>query len=211
MAADILKRAASFETEIDAQIAAQVLEQHEIEATLQGVSETTALGIGGGLLSKVDLLVWSTQLEKAKSILESVESDSRNKQDSLGDWICEHCGSEVEGTMEVCWQCCESRTESSAVAEESGPPASPPVGERGKRSTPRDVNGLIKRAFYAAIIGLITLPVLLHFYSMFLLFQAAASEEEFSNSQSKKFFGTMCLNLVACALYGLFLYSIFGQ
>jgi hypothetical protein len=99
----------------------------------------------------------------------------------------------------------------------SNPYASPQTqaaAEDPEKYAPLEINeeaeAMLLRAWRAAIIGIVFIPVLTHFYSMYLLFRAAAMVENFSPQGKKRFYRAFAVDLAACAFYGpMFAYFVF--
>lgn len=65
-----------------------------------------------------------------------------------------------------------------------------------------EMEAIIDRAWRAAIVGML-LPVGLHFYSLYLLFQSCRSSEPLSNAHQRKFVFTLVINFFAITMFAL--------
>jgi hypothetical protein len=65
-----------------------------------------------------------------------------------------------------------------------------------------EMEAIIDRAWRAAIVGML-LPVGLHFYSLYLLFQSCRSSEPLSTAHQRKFVFTLIINFFAITMFAL--------
>ncbi|MFN9639748.1 MAG: hypothetical protein ACK56W_06985 [Pirellula sp.] len=65
-----------------------------------------------------------------------------------------------------------------------------------------EMEAIIDRAWRAAIVGML-LPVGLHFYSLYLLFQSCRSSELLSTTHQRKFVFTLVINFFAITMFAL--------
>ena len=96
-------------------------------------------------------------------------------------------------------------SENDGSATFSDNPFEPPSAEtQTERIEPDDVptgpnpeaEDLLRRAWIAAVLGLVFLPVITQTYSMYLLLKASNMTTEFSKKGSRRFFGALIVNLI---------------
>lgn len=102
----------SFLTEFEAKAACNRLQEHGVEAYIEGAAGQTALSHIGPALSGVRLLVDQENAMLAKQIL--LDQDVAD----AGPWTCGTCFSEVDAGFEVCWKCGSLRSEAEWLPEE---------------------------------------------------------------------------------------------
>jgi hypothetical protein len=92
------------------------------------------------------------------------------------------------------------------------PPITPDSASTQRAVAPelnKEAEAMLVRAWRASIIGTIFLPIVLHFYSMYLLIRAANMTPVFSPSGRKKFYRAFAVNVVAGCLWGLAIHTMF--
>jgi len=93
--------------------------------------------------------------------------------------------------------------------DESNPYAPPGVTTKTRSSgnaeaDQQEVDNLVTRAWRTSIIGILILPPLLQFYSMYLLFCATRSSVEMSGKSKHRFATTLTINVLVTVGVGLF-------
>ncbi len=174
---------AVFNNNFEAELARDRLEEEGIAADL----EDDAIGEGG--FSVVELHVPRKDLARARRVLASLTEepahsgiDGRGRPaggDGDGWTLCSGCGSEVSTLFPACPACgveVEAR-------EEAARYAAPRPGRRGagddyERLSLND--DLAERAWLTAVFGCVTLPVVLHVYSFWLLLRLLVTPGEVS-------------------------------
>lgn len=66
-----------------------------------------------------------------------------------------------------------------------------------------EIEAMLSRAWRAAIIGLVALPILLNFYSMYLLVRASLLHTTFSSKGKRRFYQAWVINVVSGCVWGL--------
>jgi len=175
------------------------LEQEGIRVLVDGGHVGTTLSYVGSALGGVRLLVAESDAARALEILAEQQRAERNDD---GPWFCGECQEEVDAGFGACWSCGRPRDEVEAPLPPTAQPsdeildreqpntdlerppadaANPyvaPLTEAGgadKSGPPADeeTEAMVLRAYRSAILGLIILPVILNFYSMYLLLRAS--------------------------------------
>jgi len=109
------------------------------------------------------------------------------------------------------------RPPSTGEFDHTNPYASPhtrAAAEHPERHPPPEINeeaeAVLLRAWRASIIGIVFIPILTHFFSMYLLFRAVSMVEDFSPKGKKRFYSAFVVDLAAYAFYGpMFAYFVF--
>ncbi len=88
-----------FSNDIEAQQAINLLAEHEIVAQMNDDGGAFDLGIGE--LPAVEVIVASSNYEKAKTLLAGLEAE---QGETCPAWTCQ-CGEEVDEGFFACWSC----------------------------------------------------------------------------------------------------------
>lgn len=217
---------------VDAEQSRLFLESEGISAFVDGTNSGETLSLGSA--HKIRLSVSSENVERAKELLQEIESEHRSGVDGAQQWICMHCKQWNEPAFAICWSCQEERSADSIVRDAKELPKKPvmifdeeesgsAIGESTERGArPRDAKpkqeslaAVIDRAYRASIIGWLLcppplLPPLVHFYSMYLLLRAAFNPEPLDRRSSTRYMYAMLLNLAAAVVFGCLL-SVAGR
>lgn len=217
-----LVKIASYATQVEAEHVQSLLEEQNIETFVDGGAANTAMSYVGSAIGGVKLLTKDTDAEVAKSILTSLESDSAVGE----DWFCAKCEDTVDGSFEVCWSCGKPRHEVEGEAP-APPAYAAPLEDFGDQhdvvvddgrdlSNPYSPSGVLSdapapssteadpiaedmalRAFRASWVGLVLMPFLLNFYSIYLLLRLAYGDRTLSDRANRLWYWALGINLVA--------------
>lgn len=220
-----LKKISSFLTEFEARAACNRLQDNGIPAYIEGAAGQTALSYIGPAMSGVRLLVDQEHEMLAKQILLEPGARSENigpwtcgtcfSEVDEGFEVCWKCGSlrsEAEWIAEADEG--ELRPEKLCYSDESeaGRERQTRTGnnpyETPKSETLRmaaDVSAefqlrqeaIVDRAWKAAILGAVLLPLVTHIYALWCLFAAAQIPAEFSSHAKFRFRMTLLISIVA--------------
>lgn len=97
---------------MEAHFLCDVLASAGIEATVMGEALSTGRGelpLTGETLPSV--WVRDTDVDKATAIVDEFVKGGQEKMDLAAPWKCPHCGEELEGQFDVCWNCQTHRPE----------------------------------------------------------------------------------------------------
>jgi len=210
-----------------------VLQEHGIQAFVEGDDLNTALSFLGTAIGGVRLLVRAAELERAREVIDTIEEIP---DDGVAAWYCGECQELVDGGFQVCWSCGRERGDveqappastSQEVTERELPqeiqklavpglevffeaqpdnPYSAPQAESDAEKSlgeatllDDEAEAMLRRAWRAAIIGIVLFPPLLQFYSMYLLIRASIRARQFTPEGDRRFVRAMMLNgIVAC-------------
>jgi hypothetical protein len=87
----------------EAQLLADQLRESGIDTYIRNEHLQGALGeLPLNLLPEV-CLIWETDWERARTLVQKFESD--NRSDVLGSLWCENCDEESPSNFELCWKC----------------------------------------------------------------------------------------------------------
>lgn len=103
----------SFTSPYEAEIAKRWLEDHGVEAFLDGSSSFTALSYVGSALAGVRLMVPDSQIDQAQIVLRDFVRD--RSQAHGFRWWCGSCREENEASFDLCWKCGRDRGEVEAA------------------------------------------------------------------------------------------------
>ncbi len=85
-----------------------ILDDHEIETTVQG--EHRGMAVGGIAPLDAWMELWALDDRRAEDARQIVESTLEDVQAQHGTWKCGNCGEELEGQFAQCWKCGTDRT-----------------------------------------------------------------------------------------------------
>jgi hypothetical protein len=209
---------AEFRNSFEAELARGRLEAEGIPAFLLDASAAgTLVGLG---LTSVKLYVAEGKVQQALVILgspdEGHEIDRVNEDFRLATeaetWsYCQSCGAEVSTLLDQCPSCTAPLESQKRVEWQR---AKPPLGQIQNATDDYEHESrdqyLLERAWRAAVFGLVSLPVLFHLYSFWLLLKLAFSPGKTGEISWIKFLATFLLNsfVIGAAFWGVRL--IFG-
>lgn len=198
-----------------AYVAQLLLADHEIVARVNGDALSDALTYGPAV-SKVDLVTWEADSERALEILKAHELEANKAREAWSDgdflWICDSCGEENASTFDYCWSCqtpvpenprrtyaenndSETQVSSSTTRKADANPmdASPYLPPQTSTIVRKsgELKDLETRALRAAFISLVFFP--LGFYALFLCVKCILQGQ-----MTRKTLGTMALCAVSC-------------
>lgn len=201
----------------EASMAKSLLESRGIIGTAMGGELNNMLWHLGPTISGVELQVAAEDAERATEILEAF-LESQNQSRPQIDWICPHCGEDVEAEFEVCWSCgtpfvspeetaitsvtsnskhMEPESVSDVFEQES--PAEVPDREDDFEEKERIVqtDERTYRAFRKAVLSLVFVPALP--FALYELLQLGS--EDLSPWAMKKYYQSVAIILLLSALY----------
>ena len=183
-----------------------LLESYEIPAVVYGANTGTALS---HMAPTVGIRV-QVQEEFAERARQIIESEDRRRSGAPHDesWYCGPCREEVEAGFETCWSCGQPREE----VERPFPHERTQTAEAMAEAPAAAAEETIRRAWRAAVLGLVILPIISHVYSLGLLLEASGRWSEISSESKQRYVRTMILDLIAivgigtalCVFYRLF-------
>lgn len=138
---------AKFTNAGEAHIARSVLESEEITAYVEAENANTVLAYYGSAIGGVRLTVFAEQAEKAKAILAAHDEADLQSVD-VGEPV--EC--DEDGTL---------------LPKQQRKPSKHEDDELTPRQ--REIEGHIRRAWFASIIGLTICPAIFHLYSLYIL------------------------------------------
>jgi hypothetical protein len=206
-----------FSSPIEAQLAKNQLEAAGIKAFLSGQEATGLFGGLGGALGGVQLHVAEADLEKACEVLEEADEDLPEPDaESSTDIRAERPAQATEETY---------RAREEAVSEGPAVPVNPPPApvdealeeaadeehaEPGGEDMDEDVLSVMVtpdqvagRALRASLFGLLLCPPLLHFYSLFLIFQMVFFSGELTGSGTCKVWVALAIDFAVLLMIAL--------
>jgi len=192
-----------------------------IMAFVEGANVSTMLSYVGPALGGVRLLVRAGDVQRAKQVVDNLQAERR----SVGTpWYCGVCHESLDASFEVCWKCGGIRADverplpeaidgdhanSTQTLRTIGDPLSQRTRDENQSASalPVDVvnveaEELCLRAWRSALFGLVTLPVVLHVYSLYLLLCAARLTSRFSEQGHRRFNGALAIDLIVAILVG---------
>lgn len=218
-------RIGMFENSTEAHAARAALEVAGIASFVDGDAAATALNHIGSALGGIKLRVAAEDAEAASRIIHPQDdADSQNKKKTA--WRCPQCSESVEAGFEVCWSCGTSRTgePDPTFSTDDAQPTNPTratasmaetvevEADDWSKSDPtendqpmadaaqEEWNGLVLRAWRAAIIGLVFCPGAFHLYSAVLLVQASGIPCESSGPMRVRAWGAAFIDIVVLSI-----------
>jgi len=219
---------------VEAEYLRGVFEECGLSAFVDGAHANTTLSHIGSALGGVKVFVRQTDVEKALEIIEDIRAES----DTSGEpWFCGACEESIDGSFAVCWSCGQDRSlverpfpdTSGDDAAEDILPDPPPMRTDEEEANPytspkmtetttpdlqqldinEEVEEMVQSAWRAAVLGGVYLPVFMHIYSIYLLFQVSKEIDTFSQKSKKRFYGAIAVNILAFCVFGLMIAMIF--
>lgn len=180
----------AFATEQEATLAQVELQMEGINAVLESSSAATTFSYVGSAMGGVRLMVDQDDQTRAQAILKGLESRPKS-----GPWYCSRCRETMDSSFDCCWSCGGERSE----VEGQLPATS--AGELTSGQTTEQADGIASdlstRAWRAAVIGLVALPVVLHIYSLALVFRAMSHGAQWKPVQIRRLMGAFIIDVVA--------------
>jgi hypothetical protein len=215
---------ATFSDALEAQLIRDHLEAEGIAAHLIGDLVGGVLPGLGGTVGGIQLLVAEADVPRAEEVLSPQPEEAFEEQEGSTDirpnWQLPTSSTEIQPPRYSPVRAADAADRPEAETdEEPAPPdsAAPTAGletdEEEDRArlvvlTPDD---FAARALRAAIIGLLALPPLLHFYSLWLLFRLAFLHGDLSESGTRKAYLATAIDLVVLIGFGLLLGQLLGE
>lgn len=230
MAKSDFHKVANYGDATEAEFICSILQENDLAAFVDGAAASSWMPHVGSALGGVGLYVKREDAERALEIIESL--DSGYSEDSTpwfcepcqaeveGSFeVCWSCGrprGEVEGKFPDTANIVSpnrpdvENLESRIESEHSNPYAAPRTEAQGETLEPRtaepgfneDAERMLVHAFRASIIGLICLPVIAHFYSMYLLMRASLVGAKFSAKGRSRFAWAVVINIASVFAWG---------
>jgi hypothetical protein len=176
-----------------AEEARAILEEAGIASELEGVNVNTMLPYLGTALG-VKLRVASADVNAARQVL---ESPNELPTEAGSPWRCGKCQLEVEPGYDRCWSCGGERSEVEAVAPVGAAASVAPLPD----DSPTVADQLVTRAWRAAVLGSVCLPVFLHVLALFLLSQAATCGTPMSERSRRLAMLSLGLSVIASTFW----------
>ncbi len=181
---------ATFDEDIGANLARNLLETAKIKAYLSGESSNMLWHIGNGF-SGVQLWVANEDVERARDVLNQPSESGRLTADE--QFFCTNCTATIDLGFDVCWSCGSTAIQPKPADRKAW---TVNVDDRGDNSVEvvgtddevkvveLEADNVARRAWISAIFGLFVFPF--SFYSIYLLVKI--SGRELSPSANLKFF-----------------------
>lgn len=186
----------AFATEQEATLAQAELQSEGISAVLESSSAATTFSYVGSAMGGVRLMVDVADQQQAEELLEKF--GNRPKE---GPWYCQRCRETMDSSFECCWSCGGERSDvQGPVPEEYSQQATTKTSAEQADGIASDLS---TRAWRAAVIGLVTLPVVLHFYSLVLIFNAMSHPANWTPTQIRRLCGAFIIDVVAITTLAL--------
>ncbi len=186
----------AFATEQEALLAQAELQMEGISAVLESSSAATTFSYVGSAMGGVRLMVDATDQKRAENVLEQI--GNRPKE---GPWYCQRCRETLDSSFDCCWSCGGERAEvQGTLPEEYNHQANAKASSEQADGIASDLS---TRAWRAAVIGLVTLPGILHFYSLLLVFNAMSHAAQWTPTQIRRLSGAFVIDIAAittCAI-----------
>ncbi len=203
----------------------QVLGDGGVEAFVEGLHGSNAFGMNS-LMGRIRIKVREGDLPRARELL----SEMRNRGGS--PWFCGPCQEVNEGSFDYCWKCGGERSvvatdpplaeidNSKVSIDFSSPhakdtqfnpsPYAPPESEpavpvevKTSASMQVEYEDRIERAYKASVLGLITVPILLHLYSLAILMSCASLNAVSTARTRWRVRSTLVINLTVLSISGI--------
>ena len=155
-----------------------LLESYEIPAVIYGENTGIALAYMAPTVG-IRVQVQEQFAERARQIIES-EDRRRSGAPHENSWYCGPCREEVEAGFETCWSCGQPRAEVERPFPHDLTRSAEAVTEA------RDsADETVRRAWRATVLGLATLPMITHVYSLGKLLEASGQWSSLTESSKR--------------------------
>ena len=217
------KELASYHNSLQAELLVNILRENGIPAFTNAGESNVALSYIQSGMRMISVFVAPEQFQDAQRLLDQLFDDSGQP------WYCGKCETEIEAGFDVCWSCGLPREEVeapfperkvnahesisspmfNAQADASNPYSAPVAPVSITPDSPQTAeqiraDDLINRAWTASILGMVFLPLVLQFYSMYLLIQAGTIDAPLSDQSQKRYNRAIVLNIIGIILGALF-------
>ncbi len=203
-----------FFSTVEAQLARGRLEEEGIPAIVAGAATGTMLmGMG---VETVRLQVPRADVERARAILAALAEEppltaadvaaAPGPPDPQGWAYCPGCGSEVSTALAACPACgaaVPARKAEEAAALLRGPAGTRPAADEEEEPKLSPNDDLAERAWRAALYGCVTLPVLFHLVSFWMLVKLLFTPGEVSGPYLPKAGGAFLIDMAVFGLVAL--------
>ncbi|MFQ5730555.1 MAG: hypothetical protein ACE5KM_01240 [Planctomycetaceae bacterium] len=203
----------AFGTPQEAAIAQGFLDNHGISSHVQGAEIAATLFYVGTALGGVKLQVASSQVEKARRLLDEEFDTTR----VTGPWTCPRCREQVDAGYEVCWSCGtvmgDDVVQEPVVHEDehddrkvSAEPADGPseIEPTADGNTPeREADAVLNRAWKAMVFGVLLCPF--QFYALYLLISIPS--QDLSRKARRRFWTMYAIILAYLAVVVIVFFS----
>lgn len=189
---------AECQTEFEAAIIRSTLERNGVECYLTNTATATALSYVGTAIGGTQIHVFEDDLALARKLIEKSQCESSDAT----EWYCTHCEEEQEAAFDVCWKCGRSRASVGRTISSDDKLASEPA-EKERSVNFSELAKLerdVVRAWRASLFGVVSLPVILHLYSVFLLIAVGLTGEKLPLKTKKMFWGAAIIDLAVIVI-----------
>lgn len=220
------KELTSYHNSLQAELLVNILRENGIPAFTNAGESNVALSYLQSSMRMISVFVAPEQFEEAQRLLDQLFDDSGQP------WYCGKCETEIEAGFDVCWSCGLPREEVQApfperkvqepmptpmfnLQTDTANPYSAPVApvhvEPDSPQTAEQIRSddLINRAWTASILGLVFIPLVLQFYSVYLLIQAGTIDAPLSDQSQKRYNRAIVLNIIGIVVGALFVRMFF--
>jgi hypothetical protein len=180
---------ATFADPTEADLVKEFLETEGIQVLVSGELTAAVYAGFGDMVGGVQLQVPEDQAERAREILTAHKEELINRKQASGvpvtaagrsAWKCPQCGTVVDRQIELCPSCgtiMPSGQATSALVPGPFESAEGQEAEEDEAASPTEIGDMLAhRAFLAAVFGMFTCPLLLHLYSLWLLWKLSGFE-----------------------------------
>jgi hypothetical protein len=206
---------ARYSNPFEARQALNVLSHNGLNAYIEGENTNSTLWYVGTAIGGVKLLVEPNDKSRALEILsEQVDHDT-----AMGDpWQCKNCFAEVDAGFDVCWRCDTERSADSKIVTSGEEFARDDNHHAGMQAQPQqtsavqtdDKEATIERAWRAAVLGALILPLVAQVYSLVLLGQAFESATPITPRGKRLAIATLIVDVISLICHSLLIRLLFG-
>jgi Putative prokaryotic signal transducing protein len=162
---------ATFETPMEAQLARNQLDEEGIDAFLEGAETVVMFTNLGGAMGGVKLQVAAEDARRAQAILgQRLQSPDKPVRDDYG---------------------LDREASKTAIRARAFD-----VDEEEEELPESAADATARRAWRAAVIGLLVFPPLLHVYSLWQLLQIPAAEDQLSDAGKRRLYAAVALDAI---------------
>ncbi len=182
------------QTEFEAEIIRSTLERSGIESYLINGATATTLSYIGSAIGGTQVHVLESDLPRARQLAEQRKPGSSNE----AEWYCTHCDEEQGSAFDVCWKCGQDRA---SVGRTISPESNLESEFKEQELLTSNLAQLhllehdVVRAWRASLFGVVSLPVILHLYSAYLLVGVALSGEKLPIKTRWMFWGATIIDI----------------
>ncbi|QDT62969.1 SPOR domain-containing protein [Calycomorphotria hydatis] len=209
-----LVQVASCGSEGEAENIRSFLLEQGIEAYVVGSTAATTIWYVGSALGGVRLFTAAADAQAARELIEHHETSTDEE-----NWLCSECQAEVDRGFDRCWSCGKDReaigtstpqVSDQVIASDTENDQRSPTGDTTESTADSPIDPMVRRAFRSSMIGLGLLPIILHVYSMTLLFKRASQEEPLTQESNRLWYITLGVNILAGSVF-VILYKLLSH